>query len=261
MTLRHRADRVAVRLLERVPPGIAARVASESVAARLVRPVVNRFLPAGEIVVSVSSGPARGLRVPIEPRHEKFYWTGGYELPVQAALVRSLSAGGVFWDIGAHAGFFTVLGARLVGDTGRVLAVEPIAENRRRLLESIRLNRLENVVVLPYAVAAEPGKGVLYAEGASSMWTLRRRDGTTEQAVECLSLAGLSELAPSPPDVVKIDVEGAELDVLRGGVELLLDVRPKLIVEFVSEQVVDAARALLPPYRFERLGERQWLLT
>lgn len=261
MTIRHRADRAAVRLLQRVPPGVAARFASESVAARIARPLVNRLLPSGEIVVPVASGPARGLRVVIEPRHEKFYWTGSYELPVQQALVAALSPGGVLWDIGAHAGFFSVLAGRLVGPTGRVVAVEPMPENRRRVLESVKLNGLENVDVLPFAVAAEAGTAVLYPVGASSMWTLAEQEaGEPGRAVECVTLMGLATRAPEP-DVVKIDVEGAELDVIRGGVELLLRARPRLLVEFVSDDVVGAARRLLPPYRFERLGPRQWLLT
>lgn len=261
MSVRQRADRAAVRLLERVPPGVAARFASESVAARIVRPVVNRVLPAGEVTVAVSSGPARGLRLPVDLRHEKFYWTGSYEPDVQRVLVQALGPGDVFWDIGAHAGFFTVLGARLVGDSGRVVAVEPMSVNRRRVLESVRLNGFETVDVLPNALAAEAGTRLLHAEAATSMWTLLGNgEPGSGETVECVTLATLAGTAP-PPALVKIDVEGVELDVLRGGVDFLLDRRPHLVVEFVSDALVDAARTLLPPYRFERVGPRQWLLS
>ena len=70
----------------------------------------------------------------------------------------------------------------------------------------------------------------------------------------------LDSLRLPAPDLVKIDAEGVELDVLRGGKELLSGVRPALLVEFTTTELVEQARALLPGYRFEHLDGNHWLL-
>jgi hypothetical protein len=60
---------------------------------------------------------------------------------------------------------------------------------------------------------------------------------------------------------LKIDVEGAEVDALRGGVELFKGRRPALLVEFSDDAACAEGRELLPAYTFGRLGDRQWLLS
>ena len=248
-----------VRLLNAVPAPVASSFRSSSLAARAARPVLNRLLSAETATVTVRSGPARGLRLVVLPRREKYYWTGAYETGVQEAFVRLLRPGLTVWDIGAHIGFFTLLAARIVGPDGTVHAFEPMSANRERLLAGVSLNAAANVVVHEQAVSAVAGKAELHAHEHTTMWSLRDT-GRVGEAVECVTLDLLADELGAP-HVIKIDVERAEIDVLRGGARVLHgEARPALLVELTDERALAEARALLPEYAFEALGGNHWLL-
>ena len=234
---------------------MARLFSTDSRASRLLRPLVNRLAPSGPTWVDVRSGPAQGISLLIDARTEKYLWTGLHEPAVQRALTELLGPGMTFWDVGAHVGFFTVIGARLVGEQGSVQAFEPVEDNRRRLEAAVERNGCANVVVHPVALSATTGEAVIHAHEASAMWSLAGEgEGVPVQT------ATLDSLGLPAPDLVKIDAEGIELDVLRGGKELLSGVRPALLVEFTTTELVEHARVLLPGYRFEHLDGNHWLL-
>ncbi len=92
------------------------------------------------------------------------------------------------------------------------------------------------------------------------MWTLVAELGKQEGiAVRCCTLDEVTEFA-TPPDLIKVDAEGAEVDVLGGGLNFLANARPPLIVEFSNETLLAEARDLLPFYTFKRLAPHHWLL-
>ena len=254
-------EKTVVGILNAAPAPVAGLFRSDARLGRLVRPWLNRLVPSRVTEVVVRSGHARGLKLLIDPRTEKFYWTGAHEVHVQDALVRLLRPGMTFWDVGAHIGFFTLLASRLVGAAGEVHAFEPLAENRSRLEAAVRANGCENVVVHELAVAERSGEVLLYGGEASVAWSLRP-DGTEQRGVT-VSARTLDELARAlrPPDVLKIDVEQVELDVLRGGAELLSAHRPAILLEAAEEALAEEARALVPSYALERLGPKHWLLA
>lgn len=255
------AARVVSALLNSAPAPIATRFASNGVAARTLRPLVNRMVGQGPAVVTVRSGPNAGLKLAIHPRTEKFYWTGLHEPWVQDALVTTLRPGMTFWDVGAHIGFMALLGSRLVGAGGAVRAFEPAEDNRARLLANARLNHVANLEVESCALGAVGRTAMLYAHGASSMRTLVAELGHGEgETVVCRTIDEVAAAAP-PPDVIKIDVEGVELDVLRGGHGLFAAHHPTLVVEFSTPEFVEEARALLPDYAFALAGKNHWLLS
>lgn len=195
----------------------------------------------------------------IDPQTEKFFWTGAHELPVQEALRRVLQPGATFWDVGAHAGFFAILAARLVGSSGRVDAFEPLPDNRRRLARAIELNGVTNVNVHACAVSDRGGEATLYGSSASVTWSLVDEGGASEAVtVATETLDSLARSLP-PPDVLKIDVEGSEVAVLRGGIELLRERRPSILVES-DEAGIAAIRDLTREYAVERLDPTHWLL-
>jgi FkbM family methyltransferase len=250
-----------VRLLNGVPAPVAGRFKSTGRPARFARPFLNRLLTSEATPITVRSGPAKGIKLLINPRVEKYYWTGTYEPGVQEQLRKLLGAGCTFWDVGAHVGFFTLLASRLVGEGGHVRAFEPVEENRVRLQTALDLNGARNVTVHGCALAADAGERMLYAHEASNMWTLVPERGEDQRVrIECRTLDELTS-ALGPPDLIKIDVEGAEVDALRGGRELLMRRRPTLIVEFTDDAAQAAGSELLPDYAAERLGDRQWLLS
>jgi FkbM family methyltransferase len=254
-------DRVTVvGLIDKAPAALAARMRAGTRPARALAWVANPFLPRVETVVTVRSGAAAGLRIPIQPRREKFYWTGAYELEVQRALVRFLRPGMTFWDVGAHAGFMTLLASRLVGAGGRVHAFEPAERSRARLRAALRANDTSNVIVHDVAVGATSGTATLYSHGTSSMWTTVAELG--DAPVVDVTARTLDDLADElgTPDLIKVDVEGAETDVLCGARRLLAAGRSKLVVEFSSAALLDQARSVFPQSVFTQLDESHWLL-
>ena len=249
-----------VAIMNVIPPSIAASLRSNTFGAMVLRPLVNRLVPEAPTPIVVRSGLGKGLRLLIYPRSEKYYWSGTHETAVQQAVASILRPGMRFWDVGAHIGFFTLLGSRFVGDSGQVHSFEPMPRNRQRLAASIGMNDLENITVHDVALSATGGEAVLHAHKSSTMWTLMRERG--EEQGLCVRCCTLDELARSvaPPHLIKVDVEGAEVDVLRGGLGLLSSARPRLIIEFSDDTLLAEARSLLPSYTFERLAAHHWLL-
>jgi FkbM family methyltransferase len=250
----------AVAIMNHLPGFLATSFRSHTVAARILRPLVNRVVPDVPTPIVVRSGAAKGIRLLIYPRHEKYYWSGTHEEAVQQAVADILKPGATFWDIGAHIGFFSLLASRLVGDAGRVHAFEPMTENRKRLLAAVELNQGNNLTVHAVAVAGASGEAVLHAHLSTTMWTLvPKREETAGITVPCSTLDEMAQSLASP-DLIKIDVEGAEVSVLRGGSEFLQRARPPLIVEFSDEITFAEARSLLPFYTFSPISATHWVL-
>lgn len=194
---------------------------------------------------TINLGPGRGLRFDPGPSNPD-YASGNNELPVQQALVDHLRADSVFYDIGANVGFLTVLGALLVGPQGMVYAFEPVPTNAAYVRRNARANRFAQVQVIEKAVSNHSGTGNLnlakYSGGAAlalaSVEAPPDSDGTLQ--IDIVTIDDLIEHhGLKPPAVVKIDVEGAELEVLEGMEATTKRYQPVVIVE------VDAAEAAL----------------
>jgi FkbM family methyltransferase len=253
----------AARIMDLLPSGAARRLHTNSKVTRLLRPLANALLPEDETVVTVRSGIGEGLRLAILPRTEKFYWTGLHEPHVQQALQRALRPGSVFWDVGAHIGFDSMIASRLVGPGGRVEAFEPLPLNQERLTRTIALNRCANITIHPQALAAGEGCQQFHLHGSSLMGSLveSATGGATLRTitVACTTIDAAAARLPRP-DLIKIDAEGAEVDVLGGGRGLLTEHRPQLIVEFSSGRLLEEACHQFPSYRSTHLGNNHWLL-
>ena len=127
-----------------------------------------------------------------------------------------------FVDVGANIGYYTLMAARLVGRAGVVHAFEPHAPMRHKLEENVRRNGFENVVLHPEALARETGEVTFYAtawdanQGISSI--LPGAGRTAVRKVPSLTLDDfLAGLGPSPVDLIKMDIEGAEIFAIQGG--------------------------------------------
>ncbi|MBA2347556.1 MAG: FkbM family methyltransferase [Solirubrobacterales bacterium] len=219
-----------------------------------------RLFARGE--VGVVGGLALGLRFPARAlppghAHTRQLLRGELEVPVQEALRRSLPEGGVLWDVGANVGFFSLLGARLVGEAGRVVAWEPVTAVAELAREAALRSGLEaRVEVRSEAVGAAVGsEELLVCEDASWSHLASRGNvaGTRVTEVSVTTLDAALSGGARPPDVVKLDVEGSEADVLRGGRELLASHGPVLVIELhdTAAEVCDLLAAA--GYLAERL--------
>ena len=132
-------------------------------------------------------------------------------------------------DVGAHCGIYTLKAAKKVGMKGLVIAVEPENENYEFLNRNIRINRYSNVIPLKLALSSFEGRSKLYLRsfGRHSLST----KSTKMVDVSVTTLAQLlNRLGTNRIDLMKIDVEGAELEVLKGSEELLTSKKISRIV-------------------------------
>ncbi len=160
---------------------------------------------------------------------------GTYE-PIQSeAFQRLIRPGSVVFDVGAHVGYYTVLSSVLAGTRGQVIAFEPLPANLKYLRRHLKLNDCANVRVLTNCV----GEGSSIARFDDSHGTgvgHLANDGTLE--VQVRSLDEMVESGELPiPTFIKIDVEGAELQVLKGAERLLRRHRPTLVLSTHSDDL------------------------
>src|ERR1043166_6210954 len=107
-----------------------------------------------DTTMRVLSGRLRGARW-IAGAATHGCWIGTYESRTQAAFARLVPAGGVVWDVGANAGFYTLLAARLAGTRGRVVAIEPRSENTTFIKRHLTMNGVRQVRVVEAAAGAD----------------------------------------------------------------------------------------------------------
>lgn len=161
---------------------------------------------------------------------------GTYEVPIQNIFTQHLKPGNVFYDIGANVGFFSIIAAKLVGDKGKVYAFEPGEGNANSIRHNARLNNFNHIEVIEKAVSHTSGEGQLLLAKYSGGHALATADAPPDLAGEVtVDLVSIDDLIAqnkiAPPNFVKIDVEGAELDVLKGMTETIKTARPAIIYE------------------------------
>src|SRR5262249_22487274 len=165
---------------------------------------------------------------------------GAVEPKVQNVLRERLAAGATFYDVGANIGFFSLLGARLVGPSGRVVALEADPENASRLREHAERNAFSWLNVEEKAAWSRSGT-VSFArcDPATSpdrgLGCVGDSGGVGTITVEATSLDDCAERFPAP-DFIKCDVEGTEVEVFRGAQRMLIDKRPIIVCEVHSEE-------------------------
>jgi FkbM family methyltransferase len=191
--------------------------------------------------VGVFGGLGDGLRlsmrhIPVSHAHAGAFPRGLLEVSVQEAMRRLLGPGDVFYDVGANVGFFALVGARQVGPEGAAYAFEPVPENIAAIRESAALNGLANLEVIESAVGRAAGHDrLLLVEDLS--WSHLESLGPhprTRATVE-IEVVAIDDLVASgrirPPNLVKIDVEGAEIDVLEGMRKTISEHQPAIVCE------------------------------
>jgi FkbM family methyltransferase len=218
------------------------------------------------MVAVIASGPGKGLRFDAGP-HTKRFADGAYERAVQDALASVVKPADVCVDIGANLGFFSLLLGRLAGPGGSIYAFEPVPANAATIDRNARLNHMGNIEVLTLALSSVDGRDELLLARHVGGAVLRSAGTPPDRAggmdVETASLDTLVERGRvKPPGVVKIDVEGAEMDVLRGMDRVLRRWAPAVVVELddetvgACEQKVSSCRSFL-----HDLGYRTELLS
>ena len=181
---------------------------------------------------------------------EKIVKTRCWEPETTQVFRELVKPGMTIVDVGANIGYFTLLSASLAGPTGQVHAFEPYPGYQERLKQNLAVNDLANVQLVPFALSDKVEKHELYKGLASARmhkWT--HTDPVFNQihdvvVVRCLPLDEYANRYLNRIDVVKIDVDGYEMNVLRGGRESLKKYKPVVIIELFEEALVDAGSSV-----------------
>lgn len=153
----------------------------------------------------------------------------------ELAELFELEEGMVFLDVGAHIGKYAVRAAVKVGDSGRVVAVEPDRDNFQLLVKNIALNGLRNCIPLRIAAYSSEGEITLFKGPSSAEHSTSEDFGKGSYKVRARVLDNvLKEIGVAGLDLIKIDVEGAEIDVLRGLEGTLRKGKARLIMEVMK---------------------------
>ena len=204
-------------------------------------------------IVRIKSGIGRGLRWTVGAGPHG-YWLGTYERDVQKQFTKLLQAGDHFLDVGANAGFYTLLAARLVGKDGRVSSFEPLPRNLSFLRQHVSLNNLQNVTVHAAAVSDQDGVARFNTHQHASMGNLTEQGALEVKTVALDSLFAAGQLRPAK--LIKIDVEGAEHSVLLGARNYLLSCHPVILLSGHGTAVQLKCEALLGELGYDVHVER-----
>jgi FkbM family methyltransferase len=184
--------------------------------------------------VPILQGPVKGMRWIVESGTHGC-WLGTYEQVQAYRFAQEIRPGMVVFDVGAHAGFYLLLASPRVGEDGLVVAFEPNPVNLQFLKKHIRINDLGNVALFEGAVSDRSTVALFDSSDGTSTGHLSPLGSMT---VTTVSLdEWINDGRSAPPDVIKIDVEGAEKMVLYGAENILRTKRPLIFLATHSPEL------------------------
>ena len=199
-----------------------------------IRTLANRLSP-DRVEVFTLAKPLEGHRMRLEWRSQKKFVFGTKEPAVVETIRRVVRPGQLVVDVGAHVGYFTLLLAKQVGPSGKVVAFEPNPRIFQILQENVALNGYRNVVLENKAVADRPGQVELRISAGSpfdGIDSIVADPGPGPRIeVEAVSLDDFFNSAGRPIGFVKVDIEGAETLALQGMSRILQEDGPCLLIE------------------------------
>ena len=182
------------------------------------------------------------------PASTDIYLTGGKshasEIRLAKFIILNLTDGGHFLDIGAHYGYFTLLASKLAGNNGKIMSFEP-AEKTYNLL-NINTKNLKNTSIFPLAVSKCEGNLTFYefpnlhseynssdvSQFENEAWFNNSEPIKVE--VQATTIDSITADKLFYPQLIKIDVEGGEYDVIKGGINYLKNHSPKIVMEYLE---------------------------
>jgi FkbM family methyltransferase len=188
---------------------------------------------------------------------------GEYESFLQQVIIAELGAhpNGTFFDVGANAGFLSLVAAKALNGKGRVVAFEPHPQTASEAQRQFQLNNLTNVTVVAAAVSNDAGFVELDDSGSSDMVKFAQLEKDRPRHKVRVPTVTLDEQVDKfgMPDVVKIDIEGAEMLALQGAKRMLGAGNATLLVEIHSEELYAEIQPYLKSfgYRFFRISGKE----
>ncbi|GAB4217490.1 MAG: FkbM family methyltransferase [Roseiflexaceae bacterium] len=181
------------------------------------------------------SGPLRGCSFAMPQLERISFALGTYERHIVRVLRQVLRPGDVAYDVGANAGYLSLVMARCTGPTGRVVAFEADPRNAAVLTTNVALNNLRTITIIPKAVSDAAGSVTFATFGYSLVGHIATAATPPDAQLLTVPAVALDDLVfqgllPAPR-CIKIDVEGAEDRVIAGAARLIEQARPVIIAE------------------------------
>lgn len=206
---------------------------------RLARHSIRQTRKHGQALREATITTRHGFRMTLQLDDwvdQHIYATGDYEEPTAKTMASLIGPGDACVDIGANIGFFTLLMSRRVGPGGAVWSFEPSPATRARLMRNVELNRAGNVTLREEAVSDIDGQSLFFGGTDHHSGTAGLRPMSDAAASFPVQTCRLATCLPAgfKPRLIKIDIEGAEFNALKGMVDLLSTHHPDLIIELTD---------------------------
>jgi|GEM_PF-1517872 len=208
------------------------------------------------VELRVMRGPGQGLKLKLDliKSIESHYWFGTYDLDILKTIADIVKPGWVIWDCGIYLGYYSAIFARLVGARGQVVAFEPDLHNLQRSERNVQLNGFNNVKFVNAAISDISGEIEFITSGNTNSHipgTYVGADYTSYQPREVkgrtvtIKSMSLDDAYYNPeipnPNLIKIDIEGAEKVALNGLHQLVQKHQPLIVLELHNPDCDTAA--------------------
>jgi len=254
MTIQGKILSGAIRL---VPGSMRGMIKNIPGLAAAQRATISLLARGDEFEHTIDYGPAKGLRMPIRLPDDKGFWKGTYEEGFCSRLAAAVQPGDVCCDIGAFRGY--TAGVMALAGASEVCAFEPAPLNQHAVRRVMALNPRLPIKLVEAAVGAEEGTiKITIHEDASMNFIGEDASGRPAVDVKMVTLDSMvASGALKSPQVLKIDVEGAEASVLRGAAKALRNSVREIFVELHHVEARQECERLLAEAGFERVWQAE----
>jgi len=201
------------------------------------------------LIIPIIQGEIRGYKW-IIGSGVNGYWLGSYELKKVSLFIKTIKEKRckIIYDIGAHVGYYTLISSKFVGDTGIVYSFEPNPQNIFYLKKHIKINKINNVNVIEAAVSNFIGKANFDTTSNTSMGKIADKG----VQIHCITIDYfVFKNNNIPPEIIKIDIEGAELDALKSAKETITKFHPIIFLSLHSNELYRECKRFLNNYSYK----------
>lgn len=244
--------KILQKLINALPLGLRTRIKDIPVLKQIQHFLVKKYLHNTEFDAEITAGPAKGLNFPVSMPGDKLMYIGTWEIDFSNALSAAIQPGWICYDIGGYKGYYS--GIMALRGAKKVFVFEPMPENISKIERLIKINAQLPIELSKVAVSDNDGNAVFKVMQEATMGKLEKSsfDGSDdilqEIPVKCIRLdTFISDQHAPAPDFIKIDVEGAEVFVLEGAMQLLRTKKPMLMIEIHSIEIGKKVFSMLSP--------------
>jgi len=222
---------------------------------KLVKFIIGCYYYHGRVVV-IQRGPLRGMSWFCNREHQFWMPLGVYEKETTQWLENQIQTDTIFFDIGANAGYFSLLGSR-IAKCGKVISFEPVPTNIETIKSHISENKINNIIIEPIVISDKACLVEFSIEKTNANSHIS--DVKIEHAVsnplntinvQSVTLDEFSLEKKITPNVVKMDVEGAEVKVLMGAANLLKSGNAVWIISTHSTSLYEDCKNIMQSYGY-----------